>query len=296
MTRGPSLQSLVKSFINRVSRGTQTDCDDSFDFDKVSIASVTSGFSAIANDLSQSRLKLFLNDGHQNNNHKIRQTKSYASSQVDDNEFVEELQKLRDEINGEFGDQVSEQYTANQFDMEDLSEEPTSVQSQKEAFSLLVPSKARTFVDAQMTTDILLTRDSYTQTDQPKNVEKAEKAVETEKAPEMSQVLTQTSAPTSPEKNKPQMKECETQTDEVKFCNHNCEMINNKSDHSPVPNGNLVNRYNEHPPEPQPTTIIVQHAPAPPPQIMKCEFLISVCFFIFYILYFWLKTSVFSFF
>lgn len=285
MSRGPSLQSLVKSFINRVSRGTQTDCDDNFDL--VSIASVTSGFSAIASDLSQSRLKLFLNDGHQNqlNSSSTRQTKSYASSQVDDNEFVEELQKLRDEINGEFGGQVSEKYTTNQFDMEDLSEEPVSVQSQKEAVSLIVPSKVRTFVDAQMLTDTVLTKNSYTQTEQPKRVEKAEKAVETEKPLEMSKVsTTQTSVPTSPEKMKPQMKECETQTEQVRFCDHNCELINNKDEHSLVPNGNVVNHQKETPPAPQPTTIIVQHAPPPPPQIMKCEFLISVWFLFFLIL------------
>ncbi|KAH9405553.1 hypothetical protein TYRP_001407 [Tyrophagus putrescentiae] len=308
MSRGPSLQSLVKSFINRVSRGTQTDCDDNFDL--VSIASVTSGFSAIASDLSQSRLKLFLNDGAQSPNHHLhhqqqqqlhsgnstRQTKSYASSQVDDNEFVEELQKLRDEINGEFGSdqqQTSEQYTANQFDMEDLSEEPLSVlekQSESEQFSEKVSARLAAApkvvtIDAEMITDAVQTRDSYTQTEPLKKVQTAEKAVETEPEPEKPAVAeaetvaipTQTSAPTTPEKPKPQTRECETQTEEVKFCDHSCDL-------SKVPNGNVGN-YKEAPspqppPQPaqappQPMTIIVQQPAPQPPQIMKCEFLIS---------------------
>nr|XP_027206277.1 uncharacterized protein LOC113799781 [Dermatophagoides pteronyssinus] len=88
-----SLQSLVKSFINKVSRGTQTDCDDNDDFDQLSIASLTSGFSAFENDFTRSRLKLFLNDSQFNDK---------SNNNIDEAEFVEELQKLRDQIDGRF--------------------------------------------------------------------------------------------------------------------------------------------------------------------------------------------------
>lgn len=215
---------------------------------------------------------------------------------MDDNEFVEELQKLRDEINGEFGSdqQPSEQYTANQFDMEDLSEEPLSVlekQSESEQFSEKVSARLAAApkvvtIDAEMITDAVQTRDSYTQTEPLKKVLTAEKAVETEPEPEKLKaaeaetvaIPTQTSAPTTPEKPKPQTRECETQTEEVKFCDHSCDL-------SKVPNGNVGN-YKEAPspqppPQPaqappQPMTIIVQQPAPQPPQIMKCEFLISV--------------------
>lgn len=86
LSHGPSLQSLVQSFINKVSRGTQTDCDDNFD--QVSIASAATGFSRIANDLTKSRIKMFLND---------------KTTIENDNEFADELHKLRYEINDQFG-------------------------------------------------------------------------------------------------------------------------------------------------------------------------------------------------
>lgn len=86
LSHGPSLQSLVQSFINKVSRGTQTDCEDNFD--QVSIASAATGFSTVANDLTKSRIKMFLND---------------KTTIENDNEFVDELHKLRFEINDQFG-------------------------------------------------------------------------------------------------------------------------------------------------------------------------------------------------
>ncbi|KAH7636551.1 uncharacterized protein LOC124498616 isoform X2 [Dermatophagoides farinae] len=95
-----SLQSLVKSFINKVSRGTQTDWDNNNDNDfddQISIASLTSGFSAFENEnFTRSRLKLFLNDSQYQNN--INDDKN----NIDETEFVEELQKLRDQIDGRF--------------------------------------------------------------------------------------------------------------------------------------------------------------------------------------------------
>lgn len=88
LPQGQSLQALAKLFINKVSRGTQTDCDDNFD--QLSIASLATGYSQIENQLSRSRLKLFLND-------QVENKKEY-----DENEFVEELQKLRDQIDDQF--------------------------------------------------------------------------------------------------------------------------------------------------------------------------------------------------
>ncbi|UXI21136.1 hypothetical protein NH340_JMT07079 [Sarcoptes scabiei] len=86
-----SIQNLVKSFINKVSRGTQTDFDDNFD--QISIASFASGLSGLDSDhLSRSRLKLFLNED----------SSLLGTSNETDHEFIEELQKLRDQIDDRF--------------------------------------------------------------------------------------------------------------------------------------------------------------------------------------------------
>lgn len=268
MSRGPSLQSLVKSFINRVSRGTQTDSDDN-DFDQVSIASVNSGFSAVAGDLTRSRLKLFLNDNQP------RHIKSYASSQVDNESFLEELQNLRDEIHGEFGSEPEPVYTDNQFEIDELAEESESVSvyvTEKESSreSQAAVHKVLT-CDREAETDAIDAKDCTTQTEVPKKVQRAEKAIETDPVvalpvPQVKEMVTQTIEILSPVAvvtvpPKPKMSDGETQTDLLKFCEH-CSRIQLANSHDSAPPSKIIHE------------IVVQQ---PQPQILKnCEFIISV--------------------
>ena len=162
ISHGPSIQSLVKSFINKVSRGTQTDCDDNFD--QMSIASMTSGFSALATDLTRSRLNLFLND------------KSTAST-FDDNEFVEELQKLRDQIDTRFG----LDYTENEF--ADMTS--TSVSRQGS-----LKRKGKQTCEQFVETNRLITEDAGIQTDQLRRP--TFRTISTQQTPDMVVNQTQT--------------------------------------------------------------------------------------------------------
>lgn len=255
MSRGPSLQSLVKSFINRVSRGTQTDSDD---FDTISIASMASGFSAIANDLTQSRLRLYLNDNHTN------QSKSYASSHVDDNEFVEELQKLRDEINGEFGTEPA--YTVNQFEIEEESE-PQSVCEKKGYRKADAATSKVITCDRNTETNVPSRQDNSTQTETPKKTLLVEKAIETEPEivpgkPLTNEGITQTVEPVVMKvAAKPQTCDSQTQTDMLKFCDH-CAGVQHQHSREIPPPTKVIHEK-----------IILQQ---PQPQILNCEFVISV--------------------
>lgn len=182
ISNGPSLQSLVKSFINKVSRGTQTDCDDNFDV--VSIASMTSGFSAFASDLTRSRLNMFLND------------KSSVSN-ADDSEFVEELQKLRDQIDTRFG----VDFTENEFNMMEI--DATSVSRQES----VKRSKVKQTTNQAVETENLETEESTTQTDDEEKP--IGKSISIQIAPDMN--------------------ESQTQTDKAKLCPHCCRVIASQS-------------------------------------------------------------------
>lgn len=149
--QSPSLQSLVKSFINKVSRGTQTDCDDNFD--QISIASLASGFSTAATDLTRSRLKLFLND----------RTIGSSVSTADDSEFVEELQKLRDEIDGRFFGKLASGEVP--FDLDDNVDNVSEKRSTYEAQFGHVPITCEVGVE----TERVELHESTTQTDVVEN-------------------------------------------------------------------------------------------------------------------------------
>lgn len=227
----PSIQSLISSFINKVSRGTQTDCDDNFD--QLSIASAATGFSTFANDLTKSRIKMFLND-------------QMTGNHLDETDFVDELSKLRYEINGQFGQKNEDleslddrQSLASQYENE-LNDFATITSSENKSMSAEPAPKQpspplktkkvdprKMFMDTAMETDRLLTSDISCQVDIEIKPSTSEKYCQTDVIHDESVVPDRRSICVE---NRPEQRTIETQTDRFVFCDHCCGSEMLKSD------------------------------------------------------------------